>query len=142
MVAVAHEGIVATEVHLGAFNANLFVDFLTNSLIPALDAPHTIVMDNDPFHKNAQVGEALEEAGHTVLRLPPYTPHLKATEYVFGNVKPYIQLQDFADQETLIEHINNGLNEISPDKCFGWIREVNRNQCQILERQPLGCLYT
>ena len=90
MVAVAREGIVATEVRLGAFNANLFVDFLMNSLIPALDGPRTIVMDNVPFHKHVRVGEVLEEAGHTVLRLPPYTPHLNATEYVFGNVKPYV----------------------------------------------------
>ena len=128
MVAVAREGIVATEVRLGAFNANYFVDFLTNSLIPALDGPRTIVMDNVPFHKNIRVGEVLEEAGHTVLRLPPYTPHLNATEYVFGNVKPHVRLQEFANQETLIEHIQTGLNNITPDKCFGWIREVNRNQ--------------
>ena len=142
MVAVACEGIVATEVRLGAFNANLFVDFLMNSLIPALDGPCTIVMDNVPFHKHVHVGKVLEEAGLTVLRSPPYTPHLNATEYVFGNVKPYVRLQDFANQETLIEHIQNGLDSITPEKCFDWIREVNRNQHHILERQLLGRLYT
>lgn len=39
-------------------------------------------MDNVPFYKIFYVGEALGEAGHTLLRLLPCTPRPNATEYV------------------------------------------------------------
>ncbi|KAF9315537.1 hypothetical protein BG003_002940 [Podila horticola] len=88
--------------------------------------------------RNLSLMVAVAREGILLQRLPPYTPQLNATEYV----KPHVRLQDFDDQETLIDHIQNGLDRITPDKCFGWIGEVNRNRRQILERQPLGCLNT
>jgi transposase len=66
-------------------------------------------MDNVPFHKSRIVQETIEEAGHTCLHLPPYSPHLNAAEWVFGNVKTHVRRQDLEDQETLCGHINNGI---------------------------------
>jgi transposase len=46
-----------------------------------------IVMDNAAFHKGVQMKQALKEAGHTLLYLPPYSPDLNPIEHKWAKLK-------------------------------------------------------
>jgi transposase len=44
-------------------------------------------MDNAAFHKGAKMKQALKEAGHTLLYLPPYSPDLNPIEHKWAQAK-------------------------------------------------------
>ena len=71
-----------TTVNTAVFNAWLIQD-----LIPKLPEHSIVVMDNATFHKSADMVNALERAGHTLLYLPPYSPDLNPIERKWAQVK-------------------------------------------------------
>ena len=44
-------------------------------------------MDNASFHKRLDIQEALRQAGHLLLFLPPYSPQLKPIEHKWAQAK-------------------------------------------------------
>ena len=71
-----------TTVNTAVFNAWLIQD-----LIPKLPEHSIVVMDNATFHKSADMVNALERSGHTLLYLPPYSPDLNPIERKWAQVK-------------------------------------------------------
>ena len=142
VVAVTREGIVASDIRLGAYNGDRYLEFVRNKLLPALLTPRIIVADNVPFHKKQEVREVIEEAGHTYLLLPPYSPHLNASEWVFGNVKSRVRREELRDHGTLVGAMEASVEAVTPEMCRGWIREVNRNFAKANRGEALGRLYT
>ncbi len=55
-------------------NTEIFTNWVTQDLIPKLPANSVIIMDNASFHKGALMKKAIEDAGHTLLYLSPYSP--------------------------------------------------------------------
>jgi len=97
-------------------------------------------MDNARFHKTQQVQDAITTGGHTLLLLPPYSPHLNAAESVFSSVKTHVR-QEVIEAETLAGHVASSLARINAAMARGWIREVGRNFQLSLAGAPLGRLY-
>ncbi len=58
-------------VYDGAMNGNVFLAYVEQVLVPTLASGDIVVMDNLPAHKIAGVRDAIEEAGATLLFLPP-----------------------------------------------------------------------
>jgi transposase len=48
-----------------------------------------VVMDNASFHKSALMKASLENKGHTLLYLPPYSPDLNPIEKKWAQAKAY-----------------------------------------------------
>lgn len=55
-------------------NTEIFNTWVIQDLIPKLPSRSVIVMDNASFHKGKIMKKAVEDAGHTLLYLPPYSP--------------------------------------------------------------------
>ena len=76
---------------VGLFTANITADIFTawlkQDLIPKLPKNAVLVMDNATFHKRKDTREAIENAGHTALFLPPYSPDLNPIENDFAALK-------------------------------------------------------
>ena len=106
-VAVGREGIIGVESRLGAYNGEKFIEFVQNRVLPNLDRSRFILLDNASFQRKTDLQKMVKEAGHTFVRLPPYSPHLHASEWVFGFLKTRVRRQDLKDQENLIGHIEN-----------------------------------
>jgi transposase len=51
----------------------------------------TIIMDNASFHKSERTKELIENAGHTLLYLPPYSPDFNPIEQKWGHVKEKVK---------------------------------------------------
>lgn len=51
---------------------------------------HTIIRIHEPAFKIFEIDGILEEAGHSVLRLPPYHPELNPMKMVWASLKSYV----------------------------------------------------
>jgi transposase len=71
----------------GNINSDVFYAWLTHDLIPKLPEECVIVMDNASFHKRSDMIEAIENAGHTLEFLPPYSPDLNPIEQKWAHAK-------------------------------------------------------
>lgn len=67
VVAVGHEGVIAHNVTLRAYNSNKFLEFSQTKVIPSLDRRR--FMDNVPFHKFCNIPQAFEDIGYISLLL-------------------------------------------------------------------------
>ena len=68
-------------------NTQIFGAWVIQDLIPKLPQNSVVVMDNASFHKGADMIKALEDAGHTLLYLPPYSPDLNPIEKKWAQAK-------------------------------------------------------
>lgn len=68
-------------------NTVIFDEWIQQDLIPQLPPSSVVIMDNAAFHKGATMQKALEQAGHTLLYLPPYSPDLNPIEKKWAQAK-------------------------------------------------------
>ena len=71
----------------GSTNTLWFNQWLKEHLLPELKPDSTIILDNAPFHRKEDVFQIVEEAGHKVLFLPPYSPDFNRIEQDFAVIK-------------------------------------------------------
>ena len=71
----------------GTINADVFYAWVTQDLLPQLPPHSVFVLDNATFHKRSDSREALEQAGHIVEFLPPYSPDLNPIEHKWAELK-------------------------------------------------------
>ena len=70
-------------------NTSVFNAWVMQDLIPKLPPRSVVVMDNATFHKGQAMQQTLDEAGHTLLYLPPYSPDLNPIEKKWAHAKAY-----------------------------------------------------
>ena len=68
-------------------NTQTFDAWVIQDLIPKLPEKSVVVMDNASFHKGENMQKALENRGHTLLYLPPYSPDLNPIEKKWAQAK-------------------------------------------------------
>jgi transposase len=68
-------------------NTSLFDAWVIQDLMPKLPLNCVVVMDNASFHKSNTMQNALKNAGHTLLYLPPYSPDLNPIEKKWAQAK-------------------------------------------------------
>lgn len=71
----------------GSTNTLWFNQWLKQHLLPELKPNSTIILDNARFHRKEDVFQIVEEAGHQVLFLPPYSPDFNRIEQDFAIIK-------------------------------------------------------
>ena len=68
-------------------SADVFYGWLTKELLPAIPKSSVIVLDNAAFHKRDDALLAVQEQGHTLEFLPPYSPDLNPIEKKWAQAK-------------------------------------------------------
>ena len=84
----------------GNINGDVFYAWLMQELLPVLPDQAIIVMDNASFHKRDDMVEAIEQSGHQLEYLPPYSPDLNPIEKKWAQAKA-IRKQKRCDVDTL-----------------------------------------
>ena len=56
-------------------------------LLPTLNTPSVIIMDNARFHRMGKLEILCEEFGHKLLPLPPYSPEYNPIEKTWAHIK-------------------------------------------------------
>jgi transposase len=79
--------LIAPMIFNGTCNRELMKTWLIQELIPVLNNPSVIILDNASIHKGEEIKTIIENAGHKILFLPPYSPHLNPIEKMWANIK-------------------------------------------------------
>jgi len=83
----------------GSVNAEVFFAWLSQDLLPKLPPNSIIVMDNASFHKRHDARQLIEQAGHTLEFLPPYSPDLNPIEHKWAQAKALRRLKNCSTDE-------------------------------------------
>lgn len=72
-------------------DADMFNLWLEGDLLPKLPPGAVIVLDNAAFHKRNDTREIIQNAGHCLEFLPPYSPDLNPIEPKWAQAKAIIR---------------------------------------------------
>ena len=96
----------ATQLWEGTCDTLTFNHWLEHALCPMLSNNHVVVMDNAAFHHSPATKEFIEQAGATLLFLPPYSPDLNPIEQDFAAIKKIREFHEDETIDTIIKHYN------------------------------------
>ena len=85
--ALLGQTLIAVGLIFGSVNTEVFTSWTKQILLPNLATNSVIVMDNASFHKGKDMQKIIEDAGHTLLYLPPYSPDLNPIEKKWAQAK-------------------------------------------------------
>ena len=114
------DGTQAYEFFQGSLNGKNFLSYVKNTLIPTLKKGDIVVMDNLSCHKVKGVKEAIEEAGASVLYLPPYSPDFNPIEMMWSKIKALLRNWKTDTIELLHSVITDAFSSISVSDISGW----------------------
>lgn len=113
-------GTQAYEFFQGSLNGKNFLSYVKNTLIPTLKKGDIVVMDNLSCHKVKGVKEAIEEAGASVLYLPPYSPDFNPIEMMWSKMKTLLRNWKTDTPELLYSVIPDAFSSVSVSDISGW----------------------
>jgi transposase len=139
--AMSAEGLIYHQTQFGAFNSQLFADWITNLGVILANRGRRncwLVLDNVRFHHCENVGIAARNVGLVLVFLPAYSPMLNPIKFLFSKWKAAIKTSGVTyTRENLLSSMEAGRLTISINDCLGWIRECERNLARSLQRLPL-----
>jgi transposase len=115
-------GLTAPLVIDGAVNGDLFVAYVEQQLVPALQPGDVVVLDNLSSHKRARVREAIEAAGCRLEYLPPYSPDLNPIELAFAKLKALLRKAGERTVEGLWQFLGRALDAFGAQECHSYLR--------------------
>ena len=101
----------------GPMDGDAFRAYVTHVLVPELTPGDIVVMDNLPAHKVAGVRDAIEQAGASLLYLPPYSPDFNPIEMAFSKLKARLRKAAARTITELWQVIADCLDQLKPDEC-------------------------
>ena len=113
-------GMVAPWVLDGPINADAFLTYVTDVLVPELGRGDVVVMDNLSSHKAPAVRAAIESVGATLLFLPPYSPDFNPIEQAFSKLKAHLRKAAERTIHGLWNAIGRILDLYSPQECANY----------------------
>ncbi len=132
--AIDSEGVKPSMSVEGAVDGDAFEVYLRRFLRPALKRGQIVVMDDLSVHKGRLVERLIEEAGATLLFLPPYSPDLNPIEEASSKVKGMLRKARARTREALVEATGRALDAITRADVRGFYSDCGY---RLLPLQPL-----
>lgn len=104
----------------GATTTEIFRAYVRHVLVPTLRPGDIVVMDNLSPHKSAETLALIENAGATVMFLPPYSPDLNPIEKMWSKIKELLRTAKARTEQTLVEAIGDALAKVSQRDATNW----------------------
>ena len=117
-------GETAYTTYSGGTTGDKFVDYLKTVLIPTLNKGDVVIMDNMRSHHVKAVKEVIEEAGMTLLYLPPYSPDFNPIEKMWSKIKAILRKLKIHVSTELPTAIKSAFSLITTDDCHGWFSSI------------------
>ncbi len=102
-------------------NAECFLEYVEQFLVPTLSPGDVVIMDNLSSHKRPVIRAAIRSAGAKLLFLPPYSPDLNPIEQVFAKLKHLLRKAAERTAETTWKRIGKLLDEFPPAECAAYL---------------------
>ncbi len=107
----------------GAVDGKAFETYVEHFLAPTLNRGQIVVMDNLSVHKSKRVQWLIEQAGATLLFLPPYSPDFNPIEEAFSKVNSTLRKASSRTKEALLEATGKALDAITPENIRGFYQD-------------------
>lgn len=114
------EGMTAPMVLDGPMNRAAFQAYIEQVRVPTLSCGDTVIMDNLPAHKGADVRRAIEAAGATLRYLPPYSPDFNPIENAFAKLKALLRKAAARTMDELWDTIRDALPPFTASECANY----------------------
>ena len=122
IAAMTVRGMLCSGTFDGATDADTFVAFVREGLVPLLKPGQVVVMDNLPAHRPSVIDDLVEAAGAYVLRLPPYSPDFNPIEMAISKVKALLRKLEQRTVPTLQAAIGEALASVTPADARAYVR--------------------
>ncbi|MDO8678127.1 MAG: IS630 family transposase, partial [Acidobacteriota bacterium] len=120
--ALSTAGVTALMAIPGSADADVFVAFVQQLLVPKLRAGDVVVLDNLGVHKSPRVREHIEAVGATLRFLPPYSPDLNPIESCWSKMKQHLKGAEARVVDRLFDAIGDAANLVTSSDARGWFR--------------------
>ena len=127
VAALRADGLVAPMVIDGAMSGDLFVAYVEQVLVPTLRAGDIVLMDNLSSHKRVAGVRAIQEAGCSVVYLPPYSPDYNPIELAFAKVKARLRAAELRTVDKIERFFGTVHEAFTPGECGNYIRHAGYN---------------
>ena len=113
-------GMTAPMVLDGPMNADAFLAYIEQVLVPTLAPGDIVIMDNLPAHRSATVRDAIEAAGAELRYLPPYSPDFNPIENAFAKLKSILRKAAARTIDDLWDVIGSSLPTFTMQECANY----------------------
>ena len=120
--AIGCNGMLAVMTVEAATDREVFLTYLEDVLCPKLRVGHVVVMDNLSAHKVEGVRKRIEQAGATLLYLPPYSPDLNPIEKAWSKLKQALRAAGARTLQALDHAIQRLLPTLTAQDAQAWFR--------------------
>ena len=124
LAALRHDQITAPFLVNGPLDAEVFLVYLQQVLLPCLQAGDTLILDNLATHKVQGVEPLLRAKGVELRYLPPYSPDLNPIEPAFSKLKAHLRQAAARTDEQLMNAVAGSLDTFSAADCHAFFRHA------------------
>ncbi|VPW75613.1 IS630-Spn1, transposase Orf2 [Streptococcus pneumoniae] len=93
--------------------SDFFEAWFQKFLLPTLNTPSVIIMDNARFHRMGKLELLCKEFGHKLLPLPPYSPEYNPIEKTWAHIKKHLK--------KVLPSCNTFYKALLSCSCFNWL---------------------
>ncbi len=83
--------LIAPMTYEETMTSEFFEAWFQKFLLPTLNKPSVIIMDNAKFHRMGKLELLCEEFGNKLLPLPPYSPEYNPIEKTWAHIKKHLK---------------------------------------------------
>ena len=124
LAALRHDHIAAPWLLDGPINAERFLVYIEEVLVPTRLPGDVVIMDNLGSHKGKAVRKAIRSAGAHLIFLPKYSPDLNPIEQVFAKLKHLLRKTAARTVETVCAAIGQLLGTFTAGECANYFRNA------------------
>ena len=106
----------------GVFNGAMFLAYVEQVLVPTLKPGDVVTMDNLRCHKVAGVRKAIEDAGASLLFIPPCGPGLNPITFAFAKLKALLRARAIRAVDAIWNAAGHLVDCFTPDECANFFR--------------------
>ncbi len=126
-------GLVATMTIPSATDGDVFLAYVEQVLCPALKPGQVVVMDNLSAHKVSGVRDRIEQAGATLLYLPPYSPDFNPIEQAWSKIKQLLRSAKARTAEALDHAVTQAIAAVTAQNATAWFHHCGYQDTVTLE---------
>jgi transposase len=113
-------GMTAPMVLDGPMTGDWFEAYAEQVLAPTLSPGDMVILDNLAAHKNLAARRAIQNAGATLLFLPPYSPDFNPIENAFSKFKALLRKAAARTVDELHSAIAVAIDTFTPQECANY----------------------
>jgi transposase len=122
IASLCSQGIEAVCTFVGGTTGDRFVAYTRDHLVPRLQPGDVVVWDGLTAHRNPRVRELIENAGASIVVLPPYSPDMNPIEFAWSLVKRSLRSAKIRDVAALPAAIGDACAAVSGEIASALIR--------------------